>query len=94
MRRRIFSIVSALALVALLVPAPSAQATPDHIIRYLVYDSTVYGGGPQLPPTQVGEWDLECDESFSGWGSQPGTDNTFTVQENGAPCTCNEEFCN
>jgi hypothetical protein len=90
MSRRILSILSALAFVALLVPAQNAQANPDHIIRYLVYGSLNCGGCG----LQQGEWDIECDDSFSGWGSQPGTENTYTVTEQGAPCTCGPDFCN
>ncbi len=36
-------------------------------------------------PTLEGEWDLDCDGNYTGWGWEPGHSCTTTVTDSG-PC--------
>jgi hypothetical protein len=87
MKRRILSIASAITFVVLLIPAGQMQATPDHEIRYdVIYDCVC---GPCAPDLE-GQWWLSCDDSFVGWGWEPGHNCSRTETVDGISC---ENWC-
>ena len=89
MKKRVLAIASALSLIIMLSRAQPLQASwPDTQERYDVY----YGpcsAGPCLPgPQLVGQWLLDCDGSFTGWGWGPDEypDFSYTVVTDGHSC--------
>ncbi len=86
MKKRVISIASALSLIIMLSRAQPLQASwPDTEERYDVIQPC--NAGPCLPQPQiVGQWFLDCDGSFTGWGWEPGTYSTYTVETDGHSC--------
>jgi len=91
MKRRIISIASAISLLVLLIPANTVQALPDYVTNYDVYYNCVCG--PCWSELE-GQWVLDCDGSFTGWGWEPGHGCSDTTVTYGAPCsTCTALPC-
>jgi hypothetical protein len=68
----------------MLLPAANLGANPDHEITYNVYFACELG--VDIPDSPEGSWTLWCDDSFDGWGWEPGHDCSYTQEIDGPTC--------
>src|SRR5258705_537019 len=83
MKRRIASMAVVISLIVLLMPAERARANPSNQVTFNVWYSCICS-----PCTRSleGQWLLDCDNSFTGWGWEPGHNCTETETITGNSC--------
>jgi hypothetical protein len=78
MKKRVFAIIVVLVIVSMVSPGAShAVGSAKH---YTVYWNPGCPVGPSPPsPHIVGEWDVDCEGNWTGWGLMPGEACTRSV---------------
>jgi len=70
MRKRLCTLVLLSAVLLLSFGVTKAKAAAGWEKHYTVYYSCIVG--PTIPNDIQGEWDVDCDGNWTGWGWEPG----------------------
>lgn len=78
MKKRMLAI--AIALIIMSMAPGSALHAVNRSARHITVTYVSPAGGPGPSVSYVaGEWDVDCDGNWSGWGSRPGDPDTRTT---------------
>jgi hypothetical protein len=86
MKKRLVIVAITLLAALMLSPGGGPMRAAGHEIHYTIY--YICTCSPCPTGEVVGEWDVDCDGIWSGWGYYPYADThcTDTVRDVGAPC--------
>lgn len=85
MRRLVLSFILVIATLFLFMPTQQANALRREQF-YTVRVSPYTGVSPDLSNMVVGEWFVDCSNYWDGWGSMPGSPDTYYELTHGELC--------
>lgn len=84
MRKKSIAVMSAVALLMLLLPGNQTSAETRYVTHYTVYYQCIVS--PDMRGQVVGEWTVDCQGNWSGWGMKPTDGCTYFTETQGDQC--------